>query len=89
MSEEYTTTFANRLRYSGLFSRAIHQSGSSINYWAVYRNVKEQAKRFAAKFGCPTATSVDIVKCLKSQNAKTLVLAHRELMVISMITTND
>ncbi|CAL8090392.1 unnamed protein product [Orchesella dallaii] len=63
----------------GLFYKAIHQSGSSINYWAVYRNVWEQAQRLAEKFSCPTSSSQEIASCLRKLDSNTIVKAHRDL----------
>lgn len=65
----------------GLFSRAIRQSGSALNYWTMYRQSKEQARYFAKQLNCPVDNSKDMVKCLKELDASTLVQPHIQIRV--------
>ncbi|KAG4074888.1 hypothetical protein HA402_009313 [Bradysia odoriphaga] len=68
-------------RSKGLFSKAIAQSGSPLNSWALYPDPEKQAKRFAAKFGCPVDNSKEMVDCLKTLDAVELVNAHYEMLL--------
>ncbi|OXA59192.1 Esterase FE4 [Folsomia candida] len=68
-----------RLGALGLFSRAIRQSGSSLNYWTLYRNTKTQSQHFARKFNCPIGNSEQMVECLRSLDVTTLLEGHRGL----------
>lgn len=65
----------------GLFHKAISQSGTSLNHWALYDKPKEQAERFARLHGCDRNSSKEMIKCLKELDAYTLVDTHREVMV--------
>lgn len=67
----------------GLFSKAIVQSGSPLNHWALYPAPKKQSQRFAAKFGCPVNDSKEMIDCLKKVDGKEFVNAHREMTVIT------
>lgn len=69
----------------GLFSKAIAQSGTPLNSWALYPNPKKQSQRFAAKFGCPVENSKEMIVCLKKIDAIEFVEAHREMTVIVII----
>ncbi|KAJ6648964.1 Venom carboxylesterase-6 [Pseudolycoriella hygida] len=66
-------------RSKGLFSKAIAQSGTSLNFWAMYPHPKKQSQRFAAKFGCSVEDSKEMVACLKKINAADLVKEHIEM----------
>ncbi|XP_053207980.1 acetylcholinesterase-like isoform X2 [Panonychus citri] len=50
----------------GTFHRAIMQSGSGLCHWALERHPLEYAKEIADNIGCPTATSLTLVDCLRS-----------------------
>lgn len=69
--------------FPGLFSKAIAQSGSPLSFWAMYKKPKEQAQRFAAKFGCPVENSKEMITCLKKVDGTQLVNEHREMTVIT------
>ncbi|KAL3282171.1 hypothetical protein HHI36_005365 [Cryptolaemus montrouzieri] len=59
----------------GLFHRVISQSGTVFNIWAVMpegRNIKSVIK-LAESVGCPTATNMEMVECLRHVNALKLV----------------
>lgn len=71
-------TYKNHVRFSGLFHKAISQSGLASMAWAVYPNPAKQAKRFAAQANCPTEDTREMVKCLKSRDALELVSIHKE-----------
>ena len=73
-----------------MFSRAIHQSGSSIHHWTLNRNGKAQFERFAKKANCNVGTAKENLKCLKNLDGRSLVYAHKEKMVcqLYMLSTN-
>lgn len=68
--------------FLGLFSKAIVQSGTPLSYWAIFKKPKEQAQRFALKFGCPIDNSEKMIACLKKVDGATFVNEHREMTVI-------
>ncbi|CAL8090407.1 unnamed protein product [Orchesella dallaii] len=65
----------------GLFHKGISQSGSVLNTWLYSRYPKEQAKSLAERVNCPTATSDEMVKCLKHVDARDIVRTHIEMTV--------
>lgn len=71
------------ISYLGLFSKAIVQSGSPLNHWALYPDPKKQSQRFAVKFGCPVNNSKEMIACLKKVDGEEFVNAHREMTVIT------
>jgi hypothetical protein len=82
----YETYCFGRLRMlyiinTGLFSKAIMQSGVATSNWSVFKEPARQAKRFAEKFGCSTANTKEMVKCMKSIETKELVKGHEEILV--------
>jgi len=60
---------------SGLFHRAISQSGSSTAIWALQRAFKDSAQTLAEYFNCSTESSGQILACLQSKDEKDLVKA--------------
>jgi len=67
----------------GLFSRAIRQSGSALNYWGLMEgpSPSQRAKEFSQRFNCPLDTMQNMVSCLRILDASTLVAGHIDLMV--------
>lgn len=59
----------------GLFQRGISQSGCALNPWVLMENARERTKKLADSVGCPTDTSEEILKCLKSKPARHIVQA--------------
>ncbi|CAG7645706.1 unnamed protein product [Allacma fusca] len=58
----------------GLFHRAIAQSGSSLNDWAVVYDPKTRARRLAEQLGCNnTEISSELKNCLLSMDLKAIV----------------
>ncbi|KAG7176035.1 juvenile hormone esterase-like [Homarus americanus] len=49
-----------------LFHKAISQSGTAYSPHAIVRNARSQALKFGLMLGCPTATSQDLMRCLRS-----------------------
>lgn len=68
-----------KLCNSGLFHKAIAQSGLATMPWAVYPHPAKQAKRFAQQLNCPVGNTQEMVKCLKSKEAMDIVQVHREM----------
>ncbi|XP_070581596.1 acetylcholinesterase-like [Ptychodera flava] len=56
----------------GLFRRAIAESGTPLNHWAIkeepYDCVKN-ARYMATRIGCPTESSTALVECLRTKDA--------------------
>lgn len=86
MTQAITSTFG----FSGLFQKAIIQSGAPLSQWGTLKhNAGGQARRFAAKFNCPIDDSLKMVKCLKQLDAKRLVYdGHIEAIVIKTINSD-
>lgn len=61
----------------------------------MFKKPKEQAQRFASKFGCPVETTKEMVACLKKVDGAQFVMEHRETAVIKqcrlqlLVTNND
>jgi hypothetical protein len=51
-------------------------SGSGLSPWATIDEPAEQAKEFATDLGCPTNSTKEMVKCMKSLEASTIARAH-------------
>lgn len=65
----------------GTFTRGIAFSGSAFVPWAHTVKPGQKAKALAAIVGCPTATSKEILDCLKYRPAEVLVNAQIEMLV--------
>lgn len=55
--------------HSGLFHRAIMESGTDFSLWSINWPIQEPAnytRQVAEKFGCPTSDSRQMVDCLKT-----------------------
>lgn len=50
---------------TGLFTRAISNSGFALAHWSFIRKPKEQSEIFAKKLGCPTQSTHEMVECLQ------------------------
>ncbi|XP_014244090.1 venom carboxylesterase-6-like [Cimex lectularius] len=57
----------------GLFNKAIALSGSALCPWAQAENSKKKAEIIAEKLGCPVASSLEMVECLKNRPANQIV----------------
>lgn len=68
----------------GLFHRAITQSGSSLNGWALERekSVGTYSKLLAEDLGCPTSVSSELMACLRSKPVRDMVLFRKKIEVI-------
>lgn len=58
---------------SGLFHRAIAQSGTAISSWSVNYQPLKYTKILARKVGCTYAETADLVDCLRRKNFRELV----------------
>lgn len=69
----------------GLFQRAISQSGSALNRWALQEDPKETARRLAKGLGITVLNSFVIVKKLQDIDPETLLRAafNPEIVVCS------
>ncbi len=59
--------------YTGLFQRAIAQSGTALSSWAVSFQPAKYARMLAKKVGCNLKDTVDMVECLQKKHYKELV----------------
>lgn len=57
--------------YAGLFHRAIAQSGSAYNPWAMTHNATRQGHpQLAKRLGCLQNNVDDVIKCLRNVEAQ-------------------
>lgn len=59
--------------FTGMFQKAIMQSGFGFNTWALIKNHRDIAVRLSKKLGCQSDNTLAIVQYLKSVPAKDLV----------------
>ncbi|KAK6633316.1 hypothetical protein RUM44_003917 [Polyplax serrata] len=57
----------------------IAMSGSPLSPFAIDDKPQERSKRLAEKNGCPTTSTIEMVKCLRELSAEKLVAAETEL----------
>lgn len=67
--------------YTGLFHRAIAQSGSAKCPWALQYDVGEYTKEVAEILNCPTSSSQELVDCLRTKDAEEIVKTREQYMV--------
>lgn len=58
---------------TGLFQRAIAQSGTALSSWAVSFQPAKYARMLAKKVGCNLKDTVDMVECLQKKHYKELL----------------
>jgi len=58
----------------GLFHRAIAQSGTGLSPWALWVDTEKRTTAMAEKFNCSTASSKQIIECLKTRSALEIIL---------------
>lgn len=63
----------SRPSLSGLFHRAIAQSGTAISSWSVNYQPLKYTKILARKVGCTYTETADLVDCLRRKNFRELV----------------
>lgn len=73
----YTKTYLRIGRTRGM----IAMSGSPLSPFAIDDKPQERSKRLAEKNGCPTTSTIEMVKCLRELSAEKLVAAETELEV--------
>lgn len=66
---------------SGLFHRAIAESGSMLADWALDRNARRTGLRIAELAGCLFPDEKDTVECLRSLDAIALHNAQKQFSV--------
>ena len=69
-----------RLIISGLFHRAIAQSGSCLNSWAFTNSSKRMAFRLGEKLGIKTENPQELLNHLRSLDTKALTKASHEVL---------
>ena len=70
-----------RLIISGLFHRAIAQSGSCLNSWAFTNSSRRMAFRLGEKLGIKTENPQELLNHLRSVDTKDLTKASHEVLV--------
>lgn len=60
----------------GFFQKAISQSGSTLNRWALQRNPSEMLRRLTAGLNIQSSESQQVVRKLQAVDHKSLVLAQ-------------
>lgn len=66
---------------SGLFHRAISESGTGTHFWVINHHPRSQALRLGAQVGCPTHDTKQMIQCMKRLEASEIVGVHTEVMV--------
>uniref|UniRef100_A0A0K8TIJ0 Carboxylic ester hydrolase n=1 Tax=Lygus hesperus TaxID=30085 RepID=A0A0K8TIJ0_LYGHE len=62
---------------AGLFNKAIPNSGSALNPWAIAKNPKASALALAQLVGCPINDTMLTLRCLRERPAEHLLVAGR------------
>ena len=62
--------------FLGLFQGVIAQSGSALADWALDRDGRRHGLRIAELAGCPVANQTELVHCLRTVDAPTLLRAE-------------
>ena len=70
----------------GLFHRAISLSGTTMARWPIQGYGKEYARTFAQHFNCSTQSSIEILDCLKTQDADDLTSASAMKINVNRVT---
>lgn len=65
---------------TGLFHRAIAQSGSTRCPWALQSDVGEYTNQVAEILNCPTTSSQGLVDCLRTKDAADIVKTRGHYM---------
>jgi carboxylesterase type B len=74
------TLFRVSLIISGLFHRAISQSGSCLNAWAFTNSSRRMAFRLGEKLGIKTENPQELLNHLRSVDTKDLTKASHEVL---------
>lgn len=69
----------------GLFHAGISMSGTALMPWTQAENSRVKAFKLGEIFGCPTNASSELVQCLKTKPAHSIVQAQKHFMVKSII----
>jgi hypothetical protein len=74
---------APHINISGLFHRAVSQSGTAFCSWALAPNgsSSHQTEKLAVQLGCPTQPSSALVSCLRTKDAVDITATDRVYMV--------
>lgn len=75
-------------RSSGLFQRAICESGSSLAHFAVQNDTFANSRITASAVGCPTSSSETMMACLRTTNPNWIVgrsIVTWELPILSRL----
>ncbi len=70
---------------TGLFHRAISQSGTSLNSWAIKKSVGQYTRKLANYLNCPQSNSNELLACLREKPARQVVQFQKEIEVKTWI----
>lgn len=72
---------------TGLFHRAISQSGTADCRWAVAKpgSARKKATKLAKLLACPSKDSKQLVDCLRTKEATELIATDRSFQVSNII----
>ncbi|XP_065212962.1 esterase FE4-like [Planococcus citri] len=65
----------------GLFQKGVSVGGTLLPPWTLPRNVTQKSTHLANLVGCPTNSTKDMVKCLRSRPARAITEQMRNFMV--------
>ncbi|KAK9746896.1 Carboxylesterase family [Popillia japonica] len=66
----------------GLFHRGFSESGTALDPWVMQEQGLEKAKHLAMLVGCPTDTSKEIIKCLRSRSGNKIAEQMKEFTAV-------
>ncbi|XP_046451732.1 venom carboxylesterase-6-like isoform X1 [Daphnia pulex] len=66
----------------GLFHRAILQSGSSLNSWAIGKSVGSYTQQLGQYFNCPQSNSSALLTCLRKAPARKMAGFRRQIQIM-------
>nr|CAH0110476.1 unnamed protein product [Daphnia galeata] len=66
----------------GLFHRAIAQSGSSLNSWALEKSVGSYTQKLGRYFNCQHSNSSELLTCLRKVSARKMAGFRRQIEIM-------
>ncbi|XP_046451699.1 venom carboxylesterase-6-like [Daphnia pulex] len=68
----------------GLFHRAISQSGTSLNSWAIKKSVGQYTRKLANYLNCPQSNSNELLACLREKPARQVVQFQKKIEIMQV-----
>ncbi|GAB6020883.1 hypothetical protein CHUAL_003530 [Chamberlinius hualienensis] len=72
----------------GLFAKAICESGTAINYWALVHDPLGNAIKLAKLLNCSTSSTSDIFQCVSKKSTEELIAAYQTLQTTPFVPVN-